>query len=52
MKKKVALLILDGWGHGDRTISDGIFNANTPFIDHLEKTAPNAELITFDRCVL
>jgi 2,3-bisphosphoglycerate-independent phosphoglycerate mutase len=47
MKKKVALLILDGWGHGDHTISDGIFNANTPFIDHLEKTAPNAELITF-----
>lgn len=46
MKKKVALLILDGWGHGDKSASDGIFNAKTPFVDHLEKTHPNAELIT------
>ena len=43
---KVALLILDGWGHGDQSKSDGIFNANTPFIDLLEKTKPNAELLT------
>ncbi|MEO9534125.1 MAG: 2,3-bisphosphoglycerate-independent phosphoglycerate mutase [Crocinitomicaceae bacterium] len=45
-QSKVALLILDGWGHGDKSKSDGIFNAKTPFIDHLEKTAPNAELLT------
>jgi len=44
--KKVALLILDGWGHGDHSKSDGIFNANTPYIDKLEKTKPNAELLT------
>ncbi len=44
--KKVALLILDGWGHGDHSKSDGIFNARTPFVDHLEKTKPNAELLT------
>jgi 2,3-bisphosphoglycerate-independent phosphoglycerate mutase len=43
---KVALLILDGWGHGDKSKSDGIFNANTPFMDKLEKTAPHAELLT------
>lgn len=46
MSKKVALLILDGWGHGDHSKSDGIFNANTPFVDSLEKNFPNAELLT------
>jgi len=46
MNKKVALLILDGWGHGDKTKSDAIFNANTPFVDSLEKNYPNAELLT------
>ena len=44
--KKVALLILDGWGHGDKSKSDAIFNANTPYMDYLEKTYPNAELLT------
>ncbi|MFK8045715.1 MAG: 2,3-bisphosphoglycerate-independent phosphoglycerate mutase [Crocinitomicaceae bacterium] len=43
---KVALLILDGWGHGDKSKSDAIYNANTPFMDSLEATAPNAELLT------
>lgn len=46
MSKKVALLILDGWGHGDQSKSDGIYNANTPFMDELEKNAPSAELLT------
>ena len=46
MSKKVALLILDGWGHGDHSKSDGIYNAHTPFIDSLESTKPNAELLT------
>ncbi len=46
MKKKVGLLILDGWGHGDKSASDGIFNANTPYVDSLEKSHPNAELLT------
>jgi 2,3-bisphosphoglycerate-independent phosphoglycerate mutase len=46
MKQKVALLILDGWGHGDKSKSDGIFNANTPFIDALEANKPSAELLT------
>ncbi len=36
--KKVALLILDGWGFGDKSKSDAIHNANTPFFDKcLEK---------------
>ncbi|WP_070137587.1 2,3-bisphosphoglycerate-independent phosphoglycerate mutase [Crocinitomix algicola] len=51
MNQKVALLILDGWGHGDHSKSDAIFNANTPNIDRLEKTAPNAELITHGEVV-
>ncbi len=43
---KVALLILDGWGHGDKSVSDAIYNAHTPFMDHLESSFPNAELLT------
>ncbi|MFK8037450.1 MAG: 2,3-bisphosphoglycerate-independent phosphoglycerate mutase [Crocinitomicaceae bacterium] len=43
---KVALLILDGWGHGDKSQSDGIFNANTPYMDYLEASKPSAELLT------
>jgi 2,3-bisphosphoglycerate-independent phosphoglycerate mutase len=46
MSKKVALLILDGWGHGDKSKSDGIYNAITPFMDDLEQNKPNAELLT------
>lgn len=46
MKKKVALLILDGWGHGDKSKSDGIYNADTPFMDKLESEKPAAELLT------
>lgn len=46
MSKKVALLILDGWGHGDHSKADGIYNANTPYVDSLEKNFPNAELLT------
>ena len=39
-------MILDGWGHGDKTKSDAIFNANTPFIDSLYKKHPHCELLT------
>ena len=44
--KKTVLMILDGWGHGNKTKSDAIHNANTPFIDSLYKDYPNAELQT------
>lgn len=44
--KKVALMILDGWGHGDHTKSNAMKNANTPFIDSLYKNYPNSELHT------
>jgi 2,3-bisphosphoglycerate-independent phosphoglycerate mutase len=44
--KKTVLLILDGWGHGDKTKSDAIHHANTPFVDSLYKNYPNSELLT------
>jgi 2,3-bisphosphoglycerate-independent phosphoglycerate mutase len=44
--KKVALLILDGWGIGDGSTSDAIANANTPFVDSLYKNYPHSTLLT------
>ena len=44
--KKTVLIILDGWGHGDKTKSDAIHNANTPFVDSLYIKHPNSELLT------
>jgi len=44
--KKVALLILDGWGHGNETQSNAMKNAKTPFVDSLYKNYPNSELLT------
>ena len=44
--KKVALIILDGWGHGDKTKSDAIHNANTPFVDSLYTKYAYSTLIT------
>jgi 2,3-bisphosphoglycerate-independent phosphoglycerate mutase len=43
---KTILIILDGWGHGDKSKSDVIHNANTPFIDSLYTCFPNSELLT------
>jgi len=44
--KKVALLILDGWGHGNETKSNAMGNAKTPFVDSLYKNYPNSEILT------
>ncbi len=46
MSEKVALIILDGWGIGDRSSSDAIANANTPFFNSLIKKYPHASLKT------
>jgi len=46
MENKVALLILDGWGIGDHSRADAIFNAKTPFFDHYYKTGKTAQLLT------
>ncbi|MAW20937.1 MAG: phosphoglycerate mutase (2,3-diphosphoglycerate-independent) [Flavobacteriales bacterium] len=44
--KKTVLIILDGWGHGNKTKSDAIHNARTPFVDSLYNKYPNCELLT------
>jgi 2,3-bisphosphoglycerate-independent phosphoglycerate mutase len=44
--KKVALLILDGWGHGNKTKSNAMENAKTPFVDSLYINHPNSEILT------
>jgi 2,3-bisphosphoglycerate-independent phosphoglycerate mutase len=44
--KKVALIILDGWGIGDGTKADAIANAATPFVDSLYLKYPYSELKT------
>lgn len=46
MTDNFGLIILDGWGLGDHSKSDAVFNANTPFMDELKRTHPNATLIT------
>ena len=46
MTKKIGLIILDGWGIGDKSESDAIYNARTPFMDHLMAKYPTAELLT------
>jgi len=42
--KKVALLILDGWGYGRQDSSDAIYNANTPFFREMLAKYPNSKL--------
>ena len=44
--KKAALIILDGWGIGDGSLSDAITNAKTPFVDSLYLQYPNSTLKT------
>ena len=44
--RKVLLMILDGWGKGDKSRADAIFNGNTPYVDSLMEKYPNAELLT------
>jgi 2,3-bisphosphoglycerate-independent phosphoglycerate mutase len=51
MKRKVGLVILDGWGLGDQTHSDAIYNAHTPFFDALMAQYPNATLQTSGEAV-
>lgn len=46
MTKHFGLIILDGWGIGDHSKSDAVFNANTPFMDELLANRPNAKLKT------
>ena len=42
--KKLILLILDGWGYGNKDAADAAYMANTPFFDSMIKTFPNSKL--------
>lgn len=42
--KKLALIILDGWGYGNSDKSNAIVAANTPFFDNLISKYPNSTL--------
>lgn len=44
MNKKAFLLILDGWGIGNHSKADIIFNTPTPYWDYLIANYPNSQL--------
>ncbi len=47
MEKHIGLIILDGWGIGDGSVSDAISNAKTPCMKEIIENYPNATLTTF-----
>ena len=51
MNRKVGLIILDGWGLGDHSSSDAIYNAQTPFFDQLMSKYDNATLVACGEAV-
>ncbi len=44
MAQKALLVILDGWGIGNRGKGDVIFNTPTPYMDYLNATYPHSRL--------
>ena len=44
MAKKALLMILDGWGIGNHSKGDVIFNTPTPYWDYLMSTYPHSQL--------
>ena len=42
--KKALLIILDGWGNGDKNQGDVIAQTSTPYMDYLKANYPNSEL--------
>jgi 2,3-bisphosphoglycerate-independent phosphoglycerate mutase len=45
MKQRALLVILDGWGIGDRSKADVIYSTPTPYIDYLNANYPSAHLL-------
>src|ERR1700712_5689744 len=50
-KKKVILIIMDGWGLGQKKSADAIQNAHVPFVSSLYNKYPNTTLITCGEAV-
>ncbi len=46
IRTKFVLVILDGWGIGDKSRSDAIFTAGTPNLDVLKQDYPHSFLLT------
>ncbi len=44
MAKKALLMILDGWGIGDKSKGDVICQTPTPYMDYLNETYPHSQL--------
>ena len=44
MNKKAILVILDGWGYGDHSKSDVIYNGETSYFKSLTQKFPNSQL--------
>ena len=44
--QKTMLMILDGWGIGDKSASDVSYSTPTPFIDSLYEKYPHSQLLT------
>lgn len=51
LSKKVILVIMDGWGLGQRKAADAIQNAQTPFVSSLYSKYPHTTLITCGEAV-
>ena len=51
MSRKAALIILDGWGLGDKSDSDAIHAAQTPYIKSLMEERPWSTLKTYGEVV-
>jgi len=49
--KKAILIIMDGWGLGQKKESDAIQNAKTPFVSSLYDKYPHTTLVTYGRAV-
>lgn len=49
--QKVGLIILDGWGLGDHSKADAIYNAATPVMDSLLSRYPNNHLLACGEAV-
>ena len=51
MAKKAFLIILDGWGIGNKQESDAIYSTPTPYWDYLLENYPHSQLLAGGECV-
>ena len=49
--KRSMLIILDGWGVRENRQGNAVAQANTPFLDNIQKQYPSSQLLTFGNAV-